>query len=238
MSVPRGVTLHDPGIVPVTLAPPELAPGRVISMRGRLWRVDYTDGDIFAATALDGRDNQTQRFHRDLETVESGEMPLPSPTAVGDERQQWLLLDGQRFSLLHGTAPITGLQRSRAIPTDYQIVPLLMALGGDRVRLLIADDVGTGKTIEAGLVLSELLSRGKVRRVLIVVPANLREQWRDALDHFFHINSTIVAGHLLAPLERQLLPGQSVWATHDVVIASVDYLKTRTEQVLSYRGTW
>ena len=203
-------------------------------MRGRLWRIDYIDREVFAATALDGRDNQTQRFHRDLETVESGEMPLPSPMAVGDERQQALLLDGQRFSLLHGTAPIMGLQRSRAIPTDYQLVPLLMALGAEQVRLLIADDVGTGKTIEAGLVLSELLARGKARRVLIVVPANLREQWRDALDHFFHINSTIIAGHLLAALERQLLPGQSVWAAHDVVIASVDYMKMRMEEVLSY----
>src|SRR5664279_2364875 len=211
-------------------------PGRVIRMRERLWRVDYVDGEIFGATALDGRDNQGRRFHSALESIGAGQMPLPSAEALGDERIQRLLLDAQRFALLHGTAPILGLQRSRAIPTDYQLVPLLMALGSDRVRIMTADDVGTGKTIEIGLALAELLARGKARRVLIVVPANLREQWRDALDHFFHIDATIVSGALLPALERRLLPGQAVWASHDVVIASVDYLKTKTAQVLAY--TW
>ncbi|WP_066374664.1 helicase-related protein [Herbidospora mongoliensis] len=211
-----------------------LTPGRVVRLRERLWRVDYQDGSVFGATALDGRDNRPTRFHSELEHVESGELPFPDPNAIGDEQQQRLLLDAYRFSLLHGTAPILGLQRSRAIPTDFQIVPLLMALGSDRVRLLIADDVGTGKTVEAGLILSELLARGRARRVLIVVPANLRDQWRDTLDRMFHIDATIVAGHLLPSLERRLLPGQSVWATQDVVIASIDYLKTRTEEVLSH----
>ena len=211
-----------------------LAPGRVVRMRDRLWRVDYVDGPTFGATALDGRDNQGHRFHASLETVDQGNLPLPLASAVGDEREQRLLIDAQRFSLLHGTAPILGLQRSRAIPTDYQIVPLLMALGDERIRLLVADDVGTGKTIEAGLVVSELLARGKARRVLIVVPANLRAQWKEALDHFFHIDSTIVSGTLLPSLERRLLPGKSVWSAHDVVIASVDYLKTKTAQVLAH----
>lgn len=211
-----------------------LEPGRVVRMRERLWRIDYVEGDLFGATALDGRDNQGERFHGALETVSTGEMPLPAADALGDKRLQDLLLDAQRFALLHGTAPILGLQRSRAIPTDYQIVPLLMALGSEKVRLLTADDVGTGKTIEVGLALCELIARGKARRVLIVVPANLREQWRDALDHFFHIDSTIVSGALLPALERRLLPGQSVWASHNLVIASVDYLKTKTAQVLSY----
>lgn len=209
-------------------------PGRVVTMRNRLWRVDYVDGPVLAATPLDGRDGQTQRFHRALEQVTPGEMPMPSPDAVGDQREQELLLDAYRFSLLHGTAPILGLQRSRAIPTDFQLVPLLMSLGQENVRLLIADDVGTGKTVEAGLVVSELLARGRARRVLVVVPANLREQWREALDHFFHLDATVVAGHLMPALERQLLPGQTVWAAHDIVIASVDYVKTRADLVLSH----
>lgn len=211
-----------------------LKPGSVVRMRERLWRVNYVDGDVFGATALDGRDNLPRRFHRDLEVVERGDMPLPSPEALGELTTQDLLLQAQRFALLHGTAPILGLQRSRAIPTDFQLVPLHMILGRRRVRLGIFDDVGTGKTIEAGLVLSELIARGKARRILIVVPANLREQWRDALDHFFHIQATLVSGTLLPALERRLLPGQSVWGSHDVVIASIDYLKTRTAQVLSY----
>lgn len=211
-----------------------MEPGRVVRMRERLWRIDFVDGPVFGASALDGRDNQARRFHLSLETVDEGSLPLPIPESLGDEPTQRLLLDAQKFALLHGTAPILGLQRSRAIPTDYQMVPLLMALGADRVRMLVADDVGTGKTIEAGLVLSELIARGKARRVLIVVPANLREQWREALDHFFHLDATVVSGTLMPALERQLLPGQSVWATHNVVIASIDYLKTKTAHVLSH----
>jgi len=211
-----------------------IEPGRVVTLRNRLWRVDYVEDQVLAATPLDGRDGQTQRFHRALESVTAGEMPAPSASAIGDAREQELLLDAYRFSLLHGTAPILGLQRSRAIPTDFQLVPLLMSLGQERVRLLIADDVGTGKTVEAGLVVSELLARGRARRVLVVVPANLREQWREALDHFFHLDATVVAGHLMPALERQLLPGQTVWAAHDVVIASVDYVKTRADLVLSH----
>jgi hypothetical protein len=92
-----------------------LTPGRIVRLRERLWRVDYRDGSVFGATALDGRDNRPTRFHADLEHVESGELPFPDPNAIGDERQQRLLLDAYRFSLLHGTAPILGLQRSRAI---------------------------------------------------------------------------------------------------------------------------
>ncbi|CAL8979769.1 RNA polymerase-associated protein RapA [Propionicimonas sp. T2.31MG-18] len=212
-----------------------LVPGKVVRLRERLWRVDYRDGHVFSATALDGRDNTPVRFHSRLEDVQPGALPFPDAGTVGDASEQRLLLDAYRFSLLHGTAPILGLQRSRAIPTDFQIVPLLMALNTERVRLLVADDVGTGKTVEAGLILSELLARGRARRVLLCVPANLREQWRDTLDTMFHIDATVVAGHLLPALERKLLPGQSVWAAHDVVIASIDYLKTRTEEVLAHQ---
>lgn len=211
-----------------------LVPGKVVRIRERLWRIDRVLEKEFAATPLDGRDTDERRFHMLLEHVESGEVPLPGAESIGSPQEQKLILDAYRLSLLHGTAPILGLQRSRAIPTDYQLVPLLLAMGEERVRMLIADSVGTGKTIEAGLVLAELLARGRVRRILIAVPANLREQWQDALDHFFHISSVVVAGHLMPALQRQLLPGQSVWSANDVVVASIDYLKTRTQTVLAH----
>jgi superfamily II DNA or RNA helicase len=221
----------------MTLVEPKAAvlePGRVASLRQRLWRVDRVDGAVFAATPLDGREATSQRFHQALEAVTSGKTPYPEATSYGSPLEQDLLLTAQRFALVHGTAPLLGLQRSRAIPTDYQLVPLLMTLGSDRVRLLIADAVGTGKSVEAGLVVAELIARGMARRILVCVPAPLRDQWRDALEHFFHLNATVVAGHLLPALERRLLPGQSVWSAHDIVVASVDYLKTRPETVLSH----
>jgi SNF2 family DNA or RNA helicase len=66
-------------------------------------------------------------------------------------------------------------------------VPVVVALEIPRVRTLIADDVGLGKTIEARLIITELLVRQMAIRVLVIVPANLREEWREALDYFFHI---------------------------------------------------
>jgi SNF2 family DNA or RNA helicase len=82
--------------------------------------------------------------------------------------------------MMHGSAPLVSLQRSRVIPTECQLVPVVMALNIPRVRSLIADDVGLGKTVEAGLVVTELLSRQMARNVLVVCPANfLHVLWYD-----------------------------------------------------------
>ena len=75
---------------------------------------------------------------------------------------------------------------------DYQLVPLLKALQMPRVSMLIADDVGIGKTIEAGLILSELLLRRRIQRVLILTPASLRLQWRDEMWDKFSLHFNVV----------------------------------------------
>ncbi len=209
-----------------------LQSGRVVRMRNRLWRVDNVFDAEFTATPIDGRDTYSRRFLAELEEVAEGSVPLPNPAVSSDPAEQDLLLRAFRLSLVHGSAPLAGMQRSRAIPTPYQLVPLLLAVGRERVRLLIADDVGVGKTIEMGLVLSELVARGLVRRALFVVPANLREQTAEALSHFFHIDATIVAGHLMRGLERQLMPGQSVWHAHPFVVVSIDYAKFHPGEIL------
>lgn len=206
--------------------------GRVVRMRNRLWRIDNVLDGEFTATPIDGRDTYPRRFLSDIEELAEGSLPLPDPARTSDPAEQDLLLRAFRLSLVHGSAPLVGLQRSRAIPTPYQLVPLLLAVGRERVRLLIADDIGVGKTIEMGLVIAELVARGLVRRALFVVPANLREQTRDALSHFFHIDATIVAGHLLKGLERQLMPGQSVWHAHPFVVVSIDYAKRNAGKIL------
>ena len=207
-------------------------------MRNRLWRVDSVLDHEFRATPIDGRDASSWRFLNDLEVLAEGSIAPPDPQVTSDPAQHDLLLGAFRLSLVHGSAPLAGLQRSRAIPTPYQLVPLLLAIGKERVRLLIADDVGVGKTIEMGLVTSELIARGKVRRALFVVPANLREQTQEALAHFFHLDAVIVARHLLRGLERQLMPGQSVWEAHDLVVVSVDYAKRHPGEILNPAHPW
>src|SRR2546425_101945 len=93
-------------------------------------------------------------------------------------------------------------------PRPYQFVPLLMALRLDPVRLLIADDVGIGKTIEALLIARELLARGKISRPFILSPPYLCDQWQKELWEKFRISAEVVRSGTVSSLERQL-PDQS-----------------------------
>jgi hypothetical protein len=124
----------------------DLGVGSVIRVRNRIWRVDRLDGQEIAATPLDGRDVRRWRFLRSLEesNIQPGELPLPDTRVISDPAKQDLLLRAFRLSLIHGSAPFLGLQRSRAIPEFFQLVPLLMAMEMPAVRLLIGDDVGVG----------------------------------------------------------------------------------------------
>lgn len=108
---------------------------------------------------------------------------------------------------------------------DYQLVPLLKALRMPRVRLLIADDVGLGKTVEAGLILSELLIRRRVQRVLILTPASLRLQWRDEMWDKFSIPFEVVDREQTEQLRRRLGMDANPWRTHSRIIASYHYLR-------------
>lgn len=201
------------------------APGTVVTNRNRLWRVDAQAGDVLVATSIDGGETEQQRFYLPLENVQPGHLELPDADRVGFPATQDLLLRAYRLSLLHGTAPLLSLQRSRVIPKDYQLVPVVMALEMPRVRMLLADDVGLGKTIEAGLILTELMARQMASRILVVVPANLREQWREALDSFFHIPARIISTRHRREMERELPLGANPWAYYRCLIASTDYAK-------------
>ncbi|NLE99979.1 MAG: DEAD/DEAH box helicase [Anaerolineales bacterium] len=204
---------------------PVYSPGGIIHARSRLWRVDEQEEEVLTATAIDGGEADPVRFYIPFERIEPGHLDLPCAGVVGHIQAQDLLLRAHRLSLLHGTAPLISLQRSRVIPKDYQLVPVVMALEQPRVRMLVADDVGLGKTIEAGLIITELLARQMAARVLVVVPANLREQWREALDYFFHIPARIISARHKREMERELPAGANPWERYRFLITSVDYAK-------------
>ncbi|MCH7944438.1 MAG: DNA helicase [Armatimonadetes bacterium] len=113
---------------------------------------------------------------------------------------------------------------------DYQLVPLLKALRMPRVNLLIADDVGLGKTIEAGLILSELLLRRRIQRVLILTPASLRLQWRDEMWEKFSLPFDLVDRAKTHKLRRRLGMDANPWRSFSRIITSYHYL--RQEDVL------
>lgn len=108
---------------------------------------------------------------------------------------------------------------------DYQLVPLLKALRMPRVNLLIADDVGLGKTVEAGLVLSELLLRRRIERVLILTPASLRLQWRDEMWDKFALCFDLVDRDATTLLRRRLGMDANPWRAFSRIITSYHYLR-------------
>jgi ERCC4-related helicase len=119
------------------------------------------------------------------------------------------------FSPFHGAVQVE----------DYQLVPLLKALRMPRVSLLIADDVGLGKTVEAGLILSELHLRRRIRRVLIMTPASLRIQWQEEMQSKFALPFDIVDRDATVRLRREIGPDANPWRSSSRIITSYHYLK-------------
>jgi superfamily II DNA or RNA helicase len=110
------------------------------------------------------------------------------------------------------------------IPLPHQLHALSRAVGGDRIRYLLADEVGLGKTIEAGLILRELKLRGLVRRVLVVAPAGLVTQWVSEMKTHFHEDFRLILSEDLSALERWTSEGNP-WQSHPQVVTTMDGIK-------------
>ena len=204
-----------------------IEPGRIVDIRHRLWRIDSISGDILQATNISGGIAESRRFYLPFEKVEDATIPHPDPTILGTPQDNEMLIQAFRYSLLHGSAPLLSLQKCCIIPTYYQLVPVVMALNmANRVRMLIADDVGLGKTIEAGLITTELMSRNLASRILVICPKNLREQWRETLSRYFQLDAKIISAVHLRDLERPLPAGASPWSYYKCLITSIDYAKS------------
>jgi SNF2 family DNA or RNA helicase len=194
-------------------------------MRNRLWRVDEFDGLEVVATPITGDSNDQRIFLADVENIREERFERINAELPGDLSAQRLLLRAYQFDLIHGSAPFLSLHRSSVVPYNYQMVPLVLALEKPTTRMLIGDDVGLGKTVEAGLIISELIQRGKVKRVVFLTPANLKQQWKEALDYFFHIKATIIDSFSRKEFEKELPAGANPWQYFQFVIASIDYAK-------------
>ena len=117
---------------------------------------------------------------------------------------------------------------SNVIPLPHQVHALSRAVHGDRMRYLLADEVGLGKTIEAGLVMRELKLRGLVRRTLVVAPKGLATQWVAEMDQHFNETFRLVLGEDIGTIRRLALDGDhrnSPWTMFDQVIVSLDSVK-------------
>lgn len=202
-------------------------PGTLIHARGREWVVlpDSTDA-LLIARPVGGLDEEVAGILPAVEAVESATFRLPTADDLGDFASGRLLRDAARLSTRAAAGPFRSFGRIAVEPRPYQLVPLIMALKLDPVRLLIADDVGIGKTIEAGVIARELLDRGEIRRMAVLCPPHLAEQWQRELVEKFHIEAELVLSSTIQRLERDLPLGVSVFDRHRFTIVSTDFIKS------------
>jgi SNF2 family DNA or RNA helicase len=135
-------------------------------------------------------------------------------------------MDALQLKLRSGAGPFRSFGNIAVEPRAYQLVPLLMAMKLPTVRLLIADDVGIGKTIEGALIAREMLDRGEIQRMAVLCPPHLCEQWQRELEERFHIQAVVVRSSSANRLERDLPPGTSVFDAHPFTVVSLDYIKS------------
>jgi superfamily II DNA or RNA helicase len=201
--------------------------GTLVKARGREWVVlpDSTD-DLLVLRPLGGTDDEIAGILPALEEVASATFDLPDPTDVGDARSARLLRDALRLTFRASAGPFRSFGRIAVEPRPYQLVPLLMALRLDPLRLLIADDVGIGKTVEALLVARELLDQGDVRRLAVLCPPHLAEQWQAEMRDKFHLDAELVLSGTAARLERDLPYGASIFERYPLTVVSTDYIKS------------
>ena len=207
------------------------SPGSLVTVRGRDWVVQPSeDQDLLIIKPLGGSEEETTGIYLPLnlpdDQVKSATFPLPSPEDLGDLATAKLLYDAARLSFRSGAGPFRSLAKLSFRPRAYQMVPLIMALKQDPIRLLIADDVGIGKTIEALLVVKEMLERREISRFAIVCLPHLCDQWQSELKDKFDIDAVIIRSNTQARLDREIHGDESVYTYYPFQIISIDYIKS------------
>lgn len=205
------------------------SPGSLIHARGRDWVVEPDSRpDFLHLRPLAGAADESAWIFTALEQEApvTANFPLPNPERRGNWSEMRLLQDAMLMRLRSGAGPFRSFGNIAVEPRIYQLVPLMMALRQDITRLLIADDVGVGKTIEAGLIVRELMDRGEVARFSVLCPPSLVEQWQEELLRRFNIRATAVTSSTVKNLERQVPPGRSFFDHFPVTVISLDYIKS------------
>ncbi|MER7533821.1 DEAD/DEAH box helicase [Streptomyces sp. NPDC097704] len=201
--------------------------GSLVTARGREWVVlPESAPDMLVLRPLGGSDDDIAAVFPAFEDVKGAEFAPPSPADLGDHRAAGLLRSALRIGFRSGAGPFRSLAGIAVEPRAYQLVPLLMALRQNTVRLLISDDVGIGKTVEAGLIASELLAQGEARGLAVLCSPALAEQWQEELRTKFGIDAELVLASTVSRLERGLDLGQSLFDKYPHVIVSTDFIKS------------
>ncbi|MCG8365676.1 MAG: DEAD/DEAH box helicase [Pseudanabaenales cyanobacterium] len=207
------------------------AVGSLVKARDREWVVlPESTEEMLILRPLGGTEDEVTGIFLPLESVEPAQFELPNPSKLGDYRSCRMLRDAVRLGFRSSAGPFRSFGKLAVEPRPYQLVPLLMALKLEPVRLLIADDVGIGKTVEACLVAKELMDRGEVKRLAVLSPPHLADQWQTELQSKFHIDAELVLPSTATRLERNCRLGQSLFDLYPYVIVSTDFIKSERRQ--------
>ena len=207
----------------------QFKPGDLVRARGREWVVlPETRANLLRLRPLGGAEEDATLICLPLEPEPptAATFDLPNPNKPGSQEAALLLRDALRLKLRAGAGPFRSFGNLNVEPRAYQLVPLLMALKLDTVRLLVADDVGIGKTIEAGLIARELIDRGEIERLTVICPPHLCEQWQQELAEKFSIEAEVVRTGTATRLERGLRPDESIFEVYPYTVVSLDYIKS------------
>jgi len=217
--------------------------GALVAVRGQRWVVSEveTAGDstlVSLQSVEDGRYNDTLDVIWEVEpgrrVLPSGALPQVAEGGFDPPERLAAFLDAVRWSAVT-SADVKTLQapfRSGVAIEDYQLEPVARAVDAPRVNLLLADDVGLGKTIEAGLVALELLLRHRARRVMIVCPAGLTVKWRDEMAEKFGLDFTIIDTERCAIVRRTHGSAANPFQVYPLTIVSLPWLRGQKAQRL------
>ena len=205
------------------------SPGALVKARDREWVVQPGSSEsLLRLRPLGGSEDDITTLIPHLEAAPPipATFPVPDASMPGNHTAARLLRDALQLKLRSGAGPFRSFANIAVEPRAYQLVPLLMALRQSTVRLLIADDVGIGKTIEAGLIARELWDRGEITRFAVLCPPHLVDQWKSELSRHFHFQAAALTASSVSRLERGLPSGVSLFEHHPVVVVSLDYIKS------------
>jgi len=219
------------------MKPAHIAPGTRVSIRDEEWLVrsidrTSTDGQVFGVVGLSPLvEGKEARFIRDIEE-ESGEIEIIDPKTtkiVGDGspffRESRLMLEAHIRATTPSTNDVHIGHRAAIDPLPFQLDPAVLALSQPRQRILIADTVGLGKTIECGILLSELIKRGKGRRILVVTVKAMLTQFQKELWSRFSLPLTRLDSAGLQRVRRRIPTNHNPFHYYDKSIISIDTLK-------------
>lgn len=207
-------------------------PGTLLSFRGRDWVVlPNSNPSLLMLKPVGGSDDEITAVFLPLnmpgDEVKETKFPDPSINDLHNFASARMLYEATRLSFRNASGPFRCMGKLSFRPRSYQVVPLVMALKQDVVRLLVADDVGVGKTIEALMIVKEMIERGEIKRFAIVCLPHLCEQWQQELKDKLDIDAEIIRSSTAASLDRKFPDyNRSVFYQLPYQVISIDYIKT------------